>query len=419
MVSVRRVRYRSIRVLVWALVSLAARRAGAQTAAASQPTTGYQDGFFVQSPDGANRLGLGLVAQVDGKFDLDDAAPVTRTFAIRKLRPTFSGRVGRHFDFKLTPDFGNGQAVIADAYLDVRFSHAFRLRTGKDKTPIGHELLQGDAYLLFPERALASSLVPNRDVGIQAQGDVWSQRLTYAAGVFNGVPDGTSSRTHIDTHGGKEVAARVTVHPFRRTGSAPAGLLSGLGFHLGGSRGGEAGVLPSFRTSFGHVYFSYAADAAASGRHTRMTPAVFYYHGGLGAFAECIRSAQQVTRAGAKTDVDNHAWEATGSFVLTGEPASDRGVRPRHNFDPSAGEWGAVQVLARYTVLTVDGDAFGSGLAAPGASREARSWTVGVNWYPNPWIKWYATVERTIFGGGELVPREDENIISLRFQLGF
>src|SRR3990170_657990 len=43
---------------------------------------------------------------------------------------------------------------------------------GKDKTPIGHELLIGDAYLLFPERALASSLVPNRDIGVAVQGDV-------------------------------------------------------------------------------------------------------------------------------------------------------------------------------------------------------------------------------------------------------
>ena len=50
----------------------------------------------------------------------------------------------------------------------------------------------GDAFLLFPERSLASSLVPNRDVGVQAQGDLASAKLFYAAGVFNGIPDGTS-----------------------------------------------------------------------------------------------------------------------------------------------------------------------------------------------------------------------------------
>jgi phosphate-selective porin OprO/OprP len=213
------------------------------------------------------------------------------------------------------------------------------------------------------------------------------------------------------------VAGRVTVRPFRRPGGA-ARPLNGLGFHLGGSRGTQAGVLPSFRTSYGQVYFSYADGAAASGTHTRASPAVSYYNRSFGGFAEYMRSAQQVTHAGAATSVDNHAWEVTGSYVVTGEAASDRGVRPRHNFDPSAGQWGAVQVLARYTVLTVDRDAFGRGLAAAGASREARSWTLGVNWYPNPWIKWYANVERTVFDRGEPTPG-DENVVFLRFQLGF
>jgi hypothetical protein len=110
---------------------LTARPAGAQTA---QPVAGFQDGFFIQSPDGDTRLVVGLI-------------PVSSTVSIRKLRPTFSGRVARYFD--------------------VRVARAFRVRIGKDKTPIGHELLQGDADPLFPERALASSLVPNRDIGVQ------------------------------------------------------------------------------------------------------------------------------------------------------------------------------------------------------------------------------------------------------------
>ena len=406
-------------LLICALVSLAASGAGAQTPPPAEPIAGFKDGFFIQTPDGDNRLVIGLVAQTDARFELGDTLPIGSTFAIRKVRPTFTGHVGRYFEFKVMPDFGNGQPLVTDAYLDVLFTRNFRIRTGKDKVPIGHELLQGDAYLLFPERALASSLVPNRDVGIQAQGDVWSGRLTYAAGVFNGVPDGTSSSTDTDTNGAKDVAARVTVQPFHGTGRGAAGPLNGLGFQLGGSRGSQAGALPSFKTSYGQVYYSYAAGAAASGTHTRVTPAVFYYDRAFGAFAEYIRSAQDVTQAGVVTDVDNHAWEVTGSYVLTGEAASDHGVRPRHNFDPSTGEWGAVQLLARYTALTVDRAAFTEGLAAPGASRVARSWTLGVNWYPNPWIKWYATVERTTFEGETTVLRPDENVVFLRFQLGF
>src|SRR5688572_14875886 len=410
-------RHTSVRFVLLALFSLAARRAGAQ-AQPPQPAVGFQDGFFIQSADGDNRLVFGMVAQLDAKFELNDTAPVGSTFIIRKLRPTFSGRVGRFFDFKVMPDFGGGQTVVADAYVDIRFSRAFRLRTGKDKTPIGHELLHGDAFVLFPERSLASNLVPNRDIGFQAQGEVWGGKAVYGAGVFNGIPDGTSGSTDTDSNAGKDLAARITVQPFRRA-TGPVGPATGVGFHLGGSWGKQAGPLPAFRTSFGQAFYTYATGTVADGVRTRITPAAFYYYKSFGAFGEYVRSAQAVTRGFESRDLANHAWQLTGSYVLTGEAASERGVRPRNNFDPAAGQWGALQLIARYAALTVDTEAFDAGLAATGASRQAHSWGIGANWYPNPWIKWYASVERTTFESGLPPLRQAEQIVVVRCQLAF
>ena len=124
--------------------------ASAQDTTAPVPVAGFQDGFFVQSANGDYRLVLGMVAQTDGRFVLDAAKPIINTFTIRKLRPTFTGRVARYFDFKVMPDFGNGTTIVQDAYFDIRFSPKFRVRTGKDKTPVGYELLEGDGFLLFP-----------------------------------------------------------------------------------------------------------------------------------------------------------------------------------------------------------------------------------------------------------------------------
>ena len=128
---------------------------------------------------------------------------------------------------------------LLDAYFDIRFSPKFRIRSGKDKTPVGYELLIGDAFLLFPERSLASSLVPNRDVGVAAQGDL-SPKFYYAAGVFNGIGDGASSSTDVDTNNGKDLAGRIVVQPFRST-QTPSGALNGLGFQIGGSTGKQTG----------------------------------------------------------------------------------------------------------------------------------------------------------------------------------
>jgi phosphate-selective porin OprO/OprP len=396
----------------------------ATTAAAAQapaapapPVVGFQDGFFIQSPNGDNRLVFGAISQMDGRFSLDDPPATVNTFTLRKLRPVLSGRVGRYFDFKFMPDFGSGTPTVQDAWVDLRFSPKFRVRTGKDKTPVGYELLIGDAYLVFPERALTSGLVPNRDIGVAVMGDLAAGKLSYAGGVYNGVPDGSSTVTEVDTNNSKDLAGRVVVNPFRDSRS-PNGALNGLGFHVGGSIGKQAGALPFFRTSAGQTYFSYATGAAASGMRTRVTPAVFYYYKRFGGYAEWVQSAQPVTRNAVETDVSNHAWEVTASYFLTGETASTGITRPKDSFDPANGKWGALQLAARYTTLAVDGAVFSDGLAGSAASRDARSFTIGANWYLTPYVKYYATFERTAFRGGATA-RPHENVIIFRTQLAF
>jgi phosphate-selective porin OprO/OprP len=103
--------------------------------------------------------------------------------------------------------------------------------------------------------------------------------------------------------------------------------------------------------------------------------------------------------------------------VLTGETASDRGVRPQHPFDPPTGRWGALQVVARFSQIDIDDDVFALGFAGTGAAETARQFTVGVNWYPATVFKYYLTYERTEFAGGS-ASRADEHVILFRVQLG-
>jgi phosphate-selective porin OprO/OprP len=297
---------------------------------------------------------------------------------------------------------------LPDAYVDTRFSPRFRVRVGKDKTPVGYELLMSDASGWFPERALTSSLVPNRDLGVQAQGDLDGGKVVYAAGLFNGVPDGLSSSAGIDTNHGKDVAGRVAFQPVR-----------GIGVHLGASTGTESNGLPSFRTSIGQRYFSYATGVVAAGRRNRVSPAAFFYRGAFGAFAEYARSTQAVAHGGVTTDVSNTSWAVNASYALTGEAVSDRNLRPRSPFDAANRRWGAVQVLARYSALRVDRSAFAAALASPGASRTADQYTAAVNWYPTTFVKWYAAYEWTSFDREARASRPAEHAILVRAQVAF
>jgi phosphate-selective porin OprO/OprP len=105
--------------------------------------------------------------------------------------------------------------------------------------------------------------------------------------------------------------------------------------------------------------------------------------------------------------------------VLTGEPASDTGVRPRANFEVEKGNWGAVQIAARYHALRVDDAARTAGFAAAGASLKAEAWTLGVNWYLTPNVRYLVNLERTVFDDKAEGARPAENAFVFRTQLSF
>jgi phosphate-selective porin OprO/OprP len=122
-----------------------------------------------------------------------------------------------------------------------------------------------------------------------------------------------------------------------------------------------------------------------------------------------------------REEITHDAWHVTGSYVLTGEAATDgsSGVRPRTAFDFGRGHLGAFQVAARYHMLTVDPRAVTLGLAAAGSSRKAEGWTVGVNWYLTGNFRYTVNFERTVFDDNPEGPRPAENALVFRTQVNF
>src|SRR6185369_9788649 len=353
------------RYVLWLFLAIAA-----PTYAQQAPlVVKWNNGLDVGTADGANDFQIGTLIELDGRFGLDDPLhEVTDTFVMRRVRPIFQGRAAKYFEFRVMPDFGNGQTVLFDAYFDVRFSRTFRVRLGKDKTPLGLEQLYSDYTLLLPERTLVTNLVPNRDVGVQVQGELARGLVSYIGGVMNGIPD--ASNGDVDTDTSKDAVGRLTVRPFTTTKHAR---LRPLGVAVGATSGHETGPLPSYRSTAQQTFFSYAPGVSADGRRTRVSPAAFYYYRSFGAFAEYAHNVQTVRGpVAAAAELTHTAWEVTGSYVLTGEPTSDRGVIPAHPFDPAQRHWGAVQVVVRHSRLNLDPRAFSNGLAAstsnPGAS---------------------------------------------------
>ncbi|MGV3772024.1 MAG: OprO/OprP family phosphate-selective porin [Verrucomicrobiales bacterium] len=405
-----------------------------------------QNGFSYRSADTNFVLRIRGLIQADGRFYIDDNGNnVNDTFLLRRARPIIEGTLWKNLDFTLVPEFGGGSTTtggtssastpsILDAFINARYSPELQLRVGKFKSPVGLEQLQSDTQAPFIERALPSALTPNRDLGVMLHGEVLDGVVNYAAGVFNGVGDNRTT-ANIDNDDEKEVAARLFFHPFQKT---DVELIQGFGFGLGGSYGNQEGgsSLPAgngYVTEAGQQFFSYrqgagtnaaTANVTADGTHWRLSPQAYWYYRNFSLLGEYVISSQELRRndpVATFGEVDNTAWQIVGGYVITGEDASYKGVTPRNPLSISEGHWGAWEVVARYSQLDIDNDAFPTFATAATSASRADAFGVGLNWYANRNIRAAVNYIHTEFSGGGSgrVTGKDENAIMTRLQLAF
>lgn len=394
----------------------------AATSTSSSPasvTAGYNDGFFLASADGAYALRIGGYLQADSRFFIDNDSAGNDAFTLRRARLDLRGTVAQRFSIRLTPDFAGDRVTLADGYIDAAFAPWLTVRAGRFKTPFGIERLQSGSELLFVERALTDNLIPGRDLGVQLSGEAFAG-VGYAFAVLNGVADGTSGDG--DLNDGVDIAARVFARPLAASMYSP---LRGAGLGLAGTWGTPSErQLPSFRTSARSTFFRYDDDVLADGHQWRVSPQAAWVEGSLSVLAEYVISSQQVERPGERAWIDNHAWQARASWLLTGEKATYAGaVVPDAPFNFGGGGWGAWETALRWSSLDVDGDAFSNGFAEPYSSaRRADAIAVAVNWFLNRNVKVNFNYEHTGFGGGAADrdgDRDDENVFLTRMQLAF
>jgi phosphate-selective porin OprO/OprP len=390
-----------------------------------------QNGFSFTSADSNFVTQLHGVLQLDSRsFFSDGGVNGNDGFLLRRARPILTGTVFRDFDYNFTPDFGGSTVQIVDAYMNYHYNEALQLQAGKFKAPIGLEALVADRDLLFNERALATDLVPNRNLGAQLHGDVIGGAVSYALGLFNGDTDYNGTTVNTPIQDDKSVEGRVFFQPWINSGVKP---LRGLGFGVAGSylanhpqTNSSTGLTPGYTTDGQQKFFTYSGGVNADGAGWRIAPQAYYYWGPVGFLGEYVISAQDVASASKSAHLQNTAWQATGSWVLTGENASYNSVTPFRSFDPRVGHWGALQLVARVAGLDVDDKAFSDGFASSTKSADsALSWAVGLNWYLNRNIRANVSFSRTTFDGftGKaapgVVPAQPENVLFTRLQVAF
>jgi phosphate-selective porin OprO/OprP len=386
-------------------------------------------GFTLASADGADSVKIRGLVQLDSRVFFGDQGASTNGFLLRRARLISEGTFSKLYSFQLVTEFaGTGTPSILDANLGVAIDPAFQLKFGKFKSPVGLEWLQSDSWTFFNERSIVTDLVPNRDLGILASGSFLGDTVGYSAGILNGIPDSvTSNNAAFDND--KNVVGRIYTTPFKSSDVVP---LKGLSFGLSGDLGREkttSGRTAGYKTDGQQTFFAYGSTVVADGQSWHVSPQGEYRYGPLGFIGEYVLSTVNVrpTANSAKAQLENKAWQFAAGYVLTGEDSSYNGVTPKTIFIPSAGTWGAFEVVGRYADLKIDDAAFPRFASASTNADEATSIGLGLNWYLSKVALVKFDYYQTKFGfapGAPAVPttvilRQDEKAFITRFQLSF
>ena len=398
----------------------------------------FDNGFYLRTREkDLFELRIGGLLRVDYRyFNYEgDADPDKDRFDIRNARMLLAGHLYRRFSYKFLYEFqGAGGRRLLDAYVDARFAPFISFRVGQFKTPFSLEQYTSIKNIIFAERSMGFLLTPLRDVGLMAHASFWKDRIYYGVGLFNG--DGLDDAVGGDSDS-PEFTGRIVYAPFRNM-NIP--LLNW--FQMGGSysyakadrNNVKVIVVTSGLTEFFEINssakFNIIRDVDA---RTRYGAELAWAHGPVLLWGEYINlQFSDVKTSDAEFDINLKDYYGAIMWMITGEKPMLKngviqGIRPYRNL--WQGGWGALGLAFRYDHFDGGDNAY-EYLIEPGTSvREATAYTVGLNWYLNPYIRVLLNATRTNFDRplliekdsltGEAIYSDMEDVITGRIQLQF
>lgn len=407
----------------------------------SAKITADSKGFSIKSANGEYELSFRGLVQADARvYTGEQTSGFTDALLLRRVEPSLQGTLFKYVGFVITPQFGGTSPSLLDYYVDLRFDPAATVRIGRFKEPIGLENLQSSPAITFIERGLPTDLVPSRELGLQLQGEILDGTLKYAAGIFNGAADGGDGAALTEADNRHDYAVRIFAEPFRNS----PGFFQGLGFGIAASKGATLGSVANTANnvliaggtgkyvSSGQLgIFGYRATAGnvtnAAGDRNHLSPQAYWYYNNYGLLTEYVISEAEVVNGSNHDNLRHTAHQFAFNYVITGEDASFKGVKPASPFVLGGDGWGALEVAARTGGINFDSDSFvgttatNSFAIATESVTRAREYGLALNWYLNSNLKLAANYEYTTFSGGKTggADRDDERAFLARVQIAY
>lgn len=158
----------------------------------------FKDNFRLERNDGMYKFKFGGRIQYDIAGTSSDQALQDDGFDnqgsgtdFRRARLAFEGDAGEHLFFKAEYDFAGGDADFADVFVGLqRLPVVGRFQAGHFKEAMGLEELTSSKYITFMERSLPIlAFSPARNSGVAISNAAFEQRMTWAVGGFRETDD--------------------------------------------------------------------------------------------------------------------------------------------------------------------------------------------------------------------------------------
>ena len=326
-------------------------------------------------------------------------------------------------EFKLEIDFANVRE-IKDIWL--RFPKIPLLgyfKFGHMKEPFSLEKSTSLTNITFMEWALPNeAFAASRNVGVRGDKTVLGERMTLGAGAFfntGSFSDVGDANDRMSEANGYNLTGRVTGLPWY--GEEGKRLLHlGLSYSHGGRNHEDEDDRIQFRTR----PESRITDERLVDTGFFFTDSVDLINPELaivlGPFSFQGEYFHAFTDADGKGDPEFWGYYVYGSWFLTGEYRNYKKsggvfsrVRPRHNFRPLKGGWGALELGLRYSYLDLNDEGIKGG--------KESNLTTGLNWYLNPNFRFMFNYIRARVKDREIPPVDSgrADIFQVRFQIAY
>jgi phosphate-selective porin OprO/OprP len=375
------------------------------------PTIASSDGAFTMAFHGIMQMDAASYSQSKDLPSSVTNRDLNSGTNLRRARIGISGKLFSDFDYNLLAEFGGSGAEDAGRFQEIwlqysKYDH-IKFRIGAYPPLVGLEDAASTNSMPFLERPASSEVARSvaagdyrMSAGVFGSSDRWLYSFALTGNTISTLNTQATAFTAANYDEQLGIAARIAGTPLRGKNWL---------IHVGASyvaaiNPGDAGTAASVRYPIQlrdrpelRVDGTRLIDTGALNAQNAASSGLELAGQYKGLFAQGESFHYTVTRYNPATGVTNpdfDGWYVEGGWSLTGEArkyntqtAAFDGITPRVNFDPKSGNWGAFELVARYSTLDLNYHDTATLAADRVLGGQQDITALGLDWQLNPAVR--------------------------------